>query len=123
MKRFETSSIGRRGGLSAFAAAVLAVAASLAPNGSHAQETVKFGVSLPITGDMAEFGSFIRNGIELAIDQANAKGGLDGKMVELVIEDSRGDPREAVLVAERFVANDEILLEIGDFTSSASMAA
>ena len=117
------TTLDRRGVLQVIGAGALAIAAGLTPHAVLAQETVKFGVSLPITGDMAEYGSFLRNGIELAIDQANADGGVDGKMIELVIEDSRGDPREAVLVAERFVANDEILLEIGDFTSSASMAA
>lgn len=115
--------INRRHMMSALSGGLIVIAASLSPQMATAQETVKFGVSLPITGDMAEYGSFIRNGIELAIEQANADGGVDGKQIELVVEDSRSDPREAVLVAERFVANDEILLEIGDFTSSASMAA
>ena len=84
---------------------------------------VKFGVSLPMTGDFAEYGEFILNGVKLAIEQANTEGGVDGKQIELVVEDSRGDPKEAVLIAERFVANSEILLEVGDFTSSSSMAA
>lgn len=104
---------------------LVAAAAGLAlmPLNAHAQQSVRFGVSLPMTGDMAEYGRFILNGIELAIAQANATGGVDGQPIELVVEDSRGDPRESVLIAERFVADDTILLEIGDFTSSASMAA
>lgn len=113
----------RRAVFTTLGVGALTVSAGMMPGPASAQETVKFGVSLPMTGDMAEYGSFIRNGIELAIEQANDAGGVDGKTIELVVEDSRGDPREAVLVAERFVANDEILLEIGDFTSSASMAA
>ena len=105
--------------------ALLAAATGFAliPATLHAQQSVRFGVSLPMTGDMAEYGRFILNGIELAVSEANAAGGVDGQPIELVVEDSRGDPRESVLIAERFVADNTILLEIGDFTSSASMAA
>lgn len=104
----------------------VAVAASIllfATNVVKAESVVQFGVSLPMTGDYAEYGEFILNGVKLAVEQANKEGGIDGKQIVLVVEDSRGDPKEAVLIAERFVANKEILLQIGDFTSSSTMAA
>lgn len=115
---------GRRAFIRGLAFSALSAAALSVAVPAVAQEgNVKFGVSLPMTGDFAEYGEFILNGVKLAVDQANAKGGVDGKSIELVVEDSRGDPKEAVLIAERFVGNPEILLQIGDFTSSSSMAA
>lgn len=88
-----------------------------------AGDTVKIGLSLPLTGDWAEYGDFIKKSVSMVVDKANADGGIDGKMIELVIADSRGDPKEAVLIAERFVADPDIIAEIGDFSSSACMAA
>ena len=105
------------------AAAVVASTLLVGTNVVKAEDVVKFGVSLPLTGDYAEYGEFILNGAKLAVEQANEEGGVDGKKIMLVVEDSRGDPKEAVLIAERFVANKEILLQIGDFTSSSTMAA
>ena len=50
----------------------------------------------------------------------NRMGGVHGSRIELVISDSRGDPKESVLIAEKFVANPDIIAEIGDFSSSSS---
>jgi branched-chain amino acid transport system substrate-binding protein len=102
-----------------------AVAAGLgfATTGVQAADTIKIGVSLPLTGDWAEYGDFIKKSVTMVIDKTNKEGGIDGKKIELVIADSRGDPKEAVLIAEKFVANPDIIAEIGDFSSSACMAA
>lgn len=103
---------------------LLGAVSALAAGAVLAQEApVKVGVSLPMTGDQAEYGEFVLNGVKLAVEQANAAGGVGGKTIELVVEDSRGEPKEAVLIAERMVANSDILLTIGDFSSSSSMAA
>ena len=84
---------------------------------------VKFGVSFPMTGDFSEYGELLFNGMQLAIDQTNNKGGIDGKQIELVLEDSKGIPEEAERIARKFTQDPEILLELGDFSSPASMAA
>ena len=89
----------------------------------RAAETIKVGVSLPLTGDWAEYGDFIKKSVIMVFDRTNKAGGINGRQLELVIEDSRGDPKEAVLIAEKFAANPAIIAEIGDFSSSACMAA
>jgi len=59
----------------------------------------------------------------MVFDAANKAGGVHGKQLELVILDSRGDPKESVLIAEKFVSDPDIIAEIGDFSSSSCMAA
>jgi branched-chain amino acid transport system substrate-binding protein len=88
-----------------------------------ADDVVKIGLSAPLTGDWAEYGNDFKRAVQMVIDRTNEMGGVHGKKVELVIEDSRGDPKESVLIAEKFVADPDIIAEIGDFSSSSCMAA
>jgi branched-chain amino acid transport system substrate-binding protein len=88
-----------------------------------AQDTVKIGLSAPLTGDWAEYGNDFKRSVTMVIDRINRMGGIHGKKIILEIADSRGDPKESVLIAEKFVADPEIIAEIGDFSSSSSMAA
>ena len=88
-----------------------------------AQDTVKIGLSAPLTGDWAEYGNDFKRSVTMVMDRVNRMGGIHGKEVVLDIADSRGDPKESVLIAEKFVADPEIIAEIGDFSSSSSMAA
>ena len=105
------------------AAAALASAMILTPMAASAGDTVKIGLSVPLTGDWAEYGDFIKKSVQMVIARTNRMGGVRGKQIEVVIADSRGDPKESVLIAEKFVADPEILVEIGDFSSSSCMAA
>ena len=88
-----------------------------------ADDVVKIGLSAPLTGDWAEYGNDFKRAVQMVIDRTNKMGGVHGKKIELVIEDSRGDPKESVLIAEKFVADPDIIAEIGDFSSSSCMAA
>ncbi len=89
----------------------------------NAGDTVKIGLSAPLTGDWAEYGNDFKQSVTMVFDAANKAGGVHGKQLELVILDSRGDPKESVLIAEKFVADPDIIAEIGDFSSSSCMAA
>ncbi|MCK4789598.1 MAG: ABC transporter substrate-binding protein [Desulfobacteraceae bacterium] len=88
-----------------------------------AEKVVKIGLSAPLTGDWAEYGNDFKRSVQMVFARVNRMGGVRGKMIELVIADSRGDPKEAVLIAEKFVADPDIIAEIGDFSSSCCMAA
>ncbi len=88
-----------------------------------AEDVVKIGLSAPITGNYAEYGENFRYSALMAADKINAEGGIRGRKLEVVIMDSKGDPREAATIAQRFVENREIVAEVGDFTSTASLAA
>lgn len=86
-------------------------------------ETIKIGLAAPMSGDAAAYGEIIRNGAMMKVDEINAAGGIDGKMLELVVGDERCDPKEAAAVAQNFVSNEEIVAIIGHVCSSAMLAA
>lgn len=73
----------------------------LSPLSAHAQ--IKMGLGGPMTGEQATFGVQMKNGAELAISDINAKGGLLGQKVELILGDDRADPKEGMSVANKFI--------------------
>lgn len=77
----------------------------------------------PMTGDSAQFGDMKVKAIELAIDEVNAEGGIDGKEVELIVGDDTGNPKEAPNVAQKLAGDDKVLAVIGHWNSSATLAA
>lgn len=88
-----------------------------------ATEPVLIGVTGPLTGDNAEYGKQWRKGFDLALEEINGDGGIDGRPLEYVFEDTQSDPKQTPAVAQKFVANPKIVAVIGDFSSPASMAA
>ena len=88
-----------------------------------ANEPVLIGVTGPLTGDNAEYGKQWRKGFDLALEEINGDGGIDGRPLEYVFEDTQSDPKQTPAVAQKFVANPKIVAVIGDFSSPASMAA
>ena len=82
-----------------------------------------FGVSVPLTGSMAEFGRTWRKAQTLASEEINAAGGIKGRKIELVYEDSQGDPKQTVAIAQKFVDDKRILAVLGDIPTPAIMAA
>ena len=87
------------------------------------QQIVKIGLSAPLTGDWAEYGNDFKRSVTMVMDRVNRMGGVHGRRIELVILDSRGDPKESVLIAEKLVSDPDVIAEIGDFSSSSCMAA
>lgn len=115
-------------GVIALAAATLSgcsLSASAQPDASAAPggDTVYFGVSGPKTGELAEYGRLWDQGFQLALEKVNADGGIDGKKVALKWEDSQSDPKQSTAVAQKFVADKDVIAELGDFSSNASIAA
>jgi branched-chain amino acid transport system substrate-binding protein len=97
----------------------LALGLGLALVGSaHAQ--VKFGVAGPLTGGSAAFGAQLKQGVEQAVEDINAAGGILGQKIELEVGDDRGDPKEGVSVANKFAA-DGVKFVIGHFNSGVTM--
>lgn len=90
--------------------------------GAPAQDVVKIGTVGPMTGDQSAFGQDQQNGVRLAIEEWNLKGGVLGKKIELLVGDDQHDPKQAVSVANKMV-NDGIAGMVGHFNSSCSIPA
>src|SRR5690348_311513 len=88
-----------------------------------AQETVKVGVIQPLSGPVAASGNYVRMGAEIARDWINAKGGVLGRKVELLIEDNKSDPKEAATAAEKLIVRDKVPVIMGAWGSSMTLAA
>ena len=101
-------------------ASLAAGAAGLTAGRSFADEPILVGVSGPLTGPNAQYGAQWKDGFDLAVAQINAAG---GPPIQYVFEDSQSDPRQAVTIAQKFVNDPRIVAELGDFSSTASMAA
>lgn len=85
--------------------------------------TLRLGLSAPITGDQAQYGNDFRRGVELAVDQINAGNLMPGFRFDLTVEDSKSDPKEAANVAQKFASSKNMIAVIGDFSSTACLAA
>jgi branched-chain amino acid transport system substrate-binding protein len=85
-------------------------------------DTIRIGVAGPMTGDQSKMGADFKNGVALAVEEWNAKGGVSGKKIELLIGDDQHDPKQAVSVANKLV-NEGAVGIIGHFNSSCSIPA
>lgn len=100
----------------------LAVAVSLLATGSaSAADTIKIGLMAPLTGSWASEGQDMKRNVELLAAEQNAKGGLLGKQVEVIVEDDGGDPRTAALAAQRLVTKGAVAV-VGTYGSAVTEA-
>lgn len=99
-----------------------ALAFSLMAGTALAADTIKIGVNEPLTGAFAASGTYVVNGAKIAADEINAKGGVLGKKIELVIEDNKSNPTEAAAVAEKLITSDKVPVMMGAWGSSLTLA-
>lgn len=86
------------------------------------QEEIKIGAILPLTGDAATYGKALRKGMALAVTEINAAGGVLGKSIVVVYEDSGADPKAAVSAINKLINADNVSLIVGDMFSSTTLA-
>lgn len=87
-----------------------------------ASEPLRIGALFSVTGPASFLGEPERNTLEMLVKEANAKGGLKGSKVELVIYDTQGDPSKAVQLATKLIKNDKVSVIIGPSTTGETMA-
>jgi branched-chain amino acid transport system substrate-binding protein len=103
---------------------VLLAGALLVPAGfAQSPGPLKIGVIEPLSGSVAASGNYIRMGAEIARDWINARGGVGGRKVELLIEDNKSDPKEAATAAEKLIVRDKVPAIMGAWGSSMTLAA
>ena len=107
------SRFSRRAALG-FGVAMAAAVAVMQPGTSSAQETVKLGALIPLTGGLQSYGEGSMRGVRMAVQQVNAAGGLlDGREVELVVGDTQTSPQPAVDAAQRLVSVEGVAGIVG----------
>jgi branched-chain amino acid transport system substrate-binding protein len=89
---------------------------------SSATAQIKIGVAEALTGNAAQYGLPIRKGFDLAVSELNGAGGINGKKIELVIEDEQGKKEEAINVFRKLIFQDKVLMLFGPTLSNAAQA-
>jgi branched-chain amino acid transport system substrate-binding protein len=84
---------------------------------------IPVGVYVALTGPTATFGQATRDGAQLAADEVNARGGILGRRVRLIVEDNLGRPDQAVSTVTKLITRDNVIALIGENASSRSLAA
>lgn len=85
-------------------------------------EVIKLGGLAPLTGNYAEYGKGFKVAFEKAVNEINEKGGINGKMLEIDIKDTQGDPVVSSNMATNFAEDEKIMAILGDFSSGACKA-
>jgi branched-chain amino acid transport system substrate-binding protein len=91
-------------------------------SGGAPSDTILLGEVGSLTGAQATFGVSTRNGIELAIKEANEAGGVKGKKLAVRVYDDQGKPEEAAQAVTRLITQDKVVLILGEVASSNSLA-
>ncbi len=107
------------------AAALLALATPLALAQSQgvSKGEITLGSIQDLSGPLAGFGKQIRSGMQLRVDELNEQGGVAGRKIKLLIEDSGYDPKRAVLAAQKLVNQDKIFAMVGHIGTAQNLAA
>jgi len=87
------------------------------------QNVIKIGVLFPLTGDEGDYGKKGKDAIEMAVDQINSGGGIDGKKVEAIFEDSRSDGPTGVTAIQKMISVDRVSAVVGDIVSAVTIPA
>jgi branched-chain amino acid transport system substrate-binding protein len=103
---------------------VLAAGLSFLASCSQAPDNeIRVGEFGSMTGETATFGQTTHDGIQMAVDEINAGGGIKGKMVRLITEDDEGKAEEAASVVNKLINSDKVHAILGEVASSNSLAA
>lgn len=86
------------------------------------EKEIKIGVITPLTGGSAKYGEDIKRGYDLAVEEINEKGGIKGRKIRLIYEDSEAQPQKAVSAALKLIERDKVVAILGALVSSATLA-
>lgn len=89
---------------------------------ASAQDTIKIGVTQPLTGAFAASGNYVAQGAKIAEKHINEAGGVLGKKIELIVEDNKSNPTEAVATIEKLVVKDKVPVVMGAWSSTLTLA-
>jgi len=102
-------------------ALTIAALAGITVAAAPALADIKIGTAGPLSNAEALFGNTWQNGMQIAIDEANAAGGINGQKLVLVRQDDQGDPKQGTLLAQKFCDDDSIVAVVADFNSGVTI--
>ena len=108
--------------LATLALSAAVASAAPAPQGISKDE-ILLGSIQDLSGPIAGFGKQARLGMLLAVDEINEQGGINGRKLKIIVEDSAYDPKKAVLAAQKLVNQDKIFMMVGHIGTAQNMAA
>ncbi len=89
---------------------------------AQAQDVYRFGYVTALTGPLAIYGTIQRQALEMALEEINLRGGVDGKRLEAIVVDDQANPALAVSAVRRFISVDRVPLILGSYTATALAA-
>ncbi len=102
---------------------IIAIGCGSEEETSEESDVIKIGHFASLQGDIATFGQQTDKGMRLAVEEINANGGILGKKIELITEDSRSTTQDAGLAAQKLISKDEVAVLLGEVSSSLSLVA
>ena len=102
---------------------MLICAGAIMSGTAAAAADIRIGAAEALTGPAAKYGVAIRNGFALAVDEINAKGGVNGSKLALIVEDEQGKKEEAITVFKKLIFQDKVLMKFGPTLSNSAFAA
>lgn len=91
-------------------------------HGSSLPNVIKLGAMAPLSGPSAASGQDMKEGYELAVAEINAKGGILGSKVELILEDDKNDPATGISAFEKLMSKDKVSVVMGSVSSTVALA-
>jgi len=91
--------------------------------GGGGGDEIPLGLYVSTTGDIADFGTATKNGVDMAVEEINASNGIGGKKIKLTFYDVRSDSSEATTAAKKLSTEDNVVAAIGEVASGLSLAA
>jgi branched-chain amino acid transport system substrate-binding protein len=101
----------------------LAAAAALGHSAGATAADIRIGVAEALSGGAAQYGISIRNGFDLAVEEINGAGGVNGNRIALVVEDEQGKKDEAINAFKKLIFQDKVLMLFGPTLSNSAQAA
>lgn len=112
-----------RSRMGAAAVALIMLVGACNQGGTGGSNEFTFGFSATLTGEFASFGTNMQKGAQLAIEEINGKGGINGKQAKLISVDDQGEPKQGPVVAQQFCDNKDVSVVLGYSFSSVALAA
>ncbi|WP_314011200.1 ABC transporter substrate-binding protein [Pseudostreptobacillus hongkongensis] len=92
-------------------------------NKGDTTDIIKVGLPESLTGDISQYGISIKEGVELKIEEINNAGGVNGKKIELITQDTKGDLQEVVNITKKMISEDKVNAILGESISANTFAA